>query len=159
MMVMSSKPLSHFSFRLGISLSTEQFWACLQHFTIVWAQIDRAQCRDGVPALPSTMEELELTRTCVRNSYKSFFRHPEVDQMPLIVPAFPLKVRISNISLIKASRQLWCSVKPHFCPLVATWAMAEAIWCCSHTFTQLSVQIPSQLCPNPELPGECTWLE
>lgn len=33
MTVMSSKPLSYFSFLLGISPSTEQFWACLQHFT------------------------------------------------------------------------------------------------------------------------------
>lgn len=79
--------LFYFSLHLGISPSTE-------HFTIVWAQTDRAQRRDGVPTLPSTMEGLELARTCVRNSYKSFFGHPEVDQMPLIVPAFPLKVSI-----------------------------------------------------------------
>lgn len=97
MMLMSSKPLSYFSFQLGISLSTEQFWACLQHSALKWAQIDRAQCRDGVPALPSTVEGLELSRTCVRNSYKRLFRHPEVDQMPLAVPAVPvisLKVSI-----------------------------------------------------------------
>lgn len=51
----------------------------------------------GVPTLPSTVEGLELARTCVRNSYESFLRHPEVDQMPLIVPAVPvisLKVSI-----------------------------------------------------------------
>lgn len=156
--------LSYFSFHLGISLATEQFWACLRHFPTVWAQTDRAQCRDGVPSLPSTMEGLELTRTCVRNSCKSFFRHPEKLIFHWLFLLFHSRSAsslpwISNISLIKASKQLWCSVRPHFCPLVAMWAMAEAIWCHSHTFTQLSVQIPSQLCPNPELPGESTWWE